>query len=461
MQARSYYESAAPSLTKTVADQTIAIKPLPGDMVPLWDRATATVLWDGTSAWVDVPIEATTTYTAVRDGHHQHKIGEECQYDHSAVQAVQKLTVHTAADGVHQCLIATIVPEPDCAVDTNGFSSADGLAGFSGFVSWHDLTGKLVRVAKFEEGTRIRSVEADGDNAASILEVVDNAILYLSQSETISNSIITKAGRNVRCNFCHKTNCKAQNDGWNHCNSCGQYDSKNYPYESNCICARCGTCGRRFKGEMFIENTCACGGTVIKIGCKLCNKLICSHILDGDPNGPVDKPEITLHQHMLKDIFANVLSAGEYKFVKNGSHFIDASSEYQNAGYEYLHGMYVYQDNTSHTIAQTQMRNNFINKMAGFVRAGDMWSLGEGFHPVLDTYVELQVRIDMLNYYSYAMKGNAVHGLNSALYVNNPAHCTEAVMYIFNALKALPTTASDTQIAAVFDQWVSMVSGLD
>lgn len=62
-QARSYYESTAPSLTKTVADQTVAIKPLPGDMTPLWDKASATVLSDGTTAWVDVPIEGTITYT--------------------------------------------------------------------------------------------------------------------------------------------------------------------------------------------------------------------------------------------------------------------------------------------------------------------------------------------------------------------------------------------------------------
>lgn len=67
-QARSYYESTAVPLTRMVADQTVAIKPLPGDMTPLWDKASATVLSDGTTAWVDVPIEGTITYTAVRGG---------------------------------------------------------------------------------------------------------------------------------------------------------------------------------------------------------------------------------------------------------------------------------------------------------------------------------------------------------------------------------------------------------
>lgn len=129
-QARSWYESTAPSLTKTVADQTITIKPLPGEITPLWNRATAAVLADGTTAWVDVPIEAGITYTAVRGGAHHHEAGEECGHHHEAVQAVQKLTIYTTADGTKQSLIATIVPEPDCTVELNGFSSVDGLAFF-------------------------------------------------------------------------------------------------------------------------------------------------------------------------------------------------------------------------------------------------------------------------------------------------------------------------------------------
>lgn len=67
-QARSYYESCAAPLTKSVAGETFTIKPLPGEMTPLWNEAAATVLSDGTTAWVDVLIEAGVTYTAVRGG---------------------------------------------------------------------------------------------------------------------------------------------------------------------------------------------------------------------------------------------------------------------------------------------------------------------------------------------------------------------------------------------------------
>ncbi len=125
-QARSFYESTAAPLTKTVEGQSIAIKPLPGEMTPLWDQAAATVLSDGTASWVDVPVEATITYTAVRGGFHHHGDGDACDYDNISVQTVQKLSVYTAPDGTKQSLVATIVPEADCKAEFNRFSSDRG-----------------------------------------------------------------------------------------------------------------------------------------------------------------------------------------------------------------------------------------------------------------------------------------------------------------------------------------------
>ena len=125
-QARSFYESTATPLSKTVEGQSIAIKPLPGEMNPLWDQAAATVLSDGTASWVDVPVEATITYTAVRGGFHHHGDGDACDYDNISVQTVQKLSVYTAPDGTKQSLVATIVPEADCKAEFNRFSSDRG-----------------------------------------------------------------------------------------------------------------------------------------------------------------------------------------------------------------------------------------------------------------------------------------------------------------------------------------------
>ena len=441
-QARSYYESTAPSLTKTVADQTIAIKPLPGDMTPLWDRASATVLSDGTTAWVDVPIEAGVTYTAVRDGHHHHEAGEECGHDHTTVQAVQKLTIHTLADGTKQSLIATIVREPDCTVDANGFSSGDGLAGFSGFVSWHDLTGKLVRVAKYENGAKTRSVEAAEDNNAAVLEVVDGAILY----QVSTNNIQTKSYQDDKCYICDKVSCKHKNIALQHCEKCSQEFL-------NCTCKRCPTCG--LKGSL-----CNCNKpSVHPKNCDICGKLLCPHLAGSSVNGPITIDFTCVNDNILNDILKSRMTLDQFKSLQYGNYQVD--QEYQNKDDEYMHGLYVPEDNSSQNIALAKMRAHFVRMALFFINAGSYVDLGWALHPILDTYVEMRTRVDMLNYYTYANLNNVVHGMNSAPYVNNPTPCTEAVQYIYGALKELPVTATASEIGAIFDQWVGTTGGGD
>ena len=172
-------------------------------------------------------------------------------------------------------------------------------------------------------------------------------------------------------------------------------------------------------------------------------------------NNPAPAP--TVHEDMLMDIFNIFLSRPDFLQVRGGSNLID--HDYQSRGDEYRHGLYVYGDNITQSIAQTKMRDNFIYKMGGFVRNRDMASFGEGLHSILDTYVEIQTRVNMLNYYTYDNKLNVVHGMNASPYIHNPVPCTEAAQFIYDALKALPSTASDTEVGAVFDQWVSMVQG--
>lgn len=465
-QARSFYESTAPSLTKTVAEQTIAIKPLPGKMTPLWDRASATVLSDGTTAWVDIPIEAGITYTAVRNGTHHHEAGEECGHNHEAVQAVQKLTIYTASDGTKQSLIATIVPEADCTAKLNDFSSADGLAGFSGFVSWHDLTGKLIRVAKYENGTKTRSVEAAEENNPAVLEIVDNAVLYNSTALPATKTIIDldpndpNNPSNIKCYFCGDKDCKRKNIAYDHCNMCGKYDPKDRPSDSKCICPRCNICGKYKKkvdDDQPDREICQCKNPVATPRkCDVCGKLVCAHPKPDDSGG-VPIMQLTVHEGILTDILGYLFTTEEFLLLKGGSHTVDWN--YQNAGDEYLHGMYVYRDGTSQQTAQTQMRNYFISKMRGFVQTGDLGTFGEGIHPVLDTYMELQPRIDMLNYYSYEFKHNTIQGQFVAPYTINSYPCRQAVQFIWSSLYKMETTVTDAQIGAVFDKWVGTTGG--
>lgn len=459
-QARSYYESTAPSLTKTVADQTIAVKPLPGEMTPLWDRASATVLSDGTTAWVDVPIEAGVTYTAVRGGAHRHEAGEECGHDHAAVQVVQKLTIHTTPDGSRQSLIATIVREPDCAVDANGFSSADGLAGFSGFVSWHDLTGKLIRVAKYENGTKTRSVETTEDNNAAILEVVDDAVLIPMNINTGSPE--TKAPIPVgACKLCKKADCKAKDDLSKHCNICGQYDPPGKDWESKCTCRpRCPWCHTKIPaGKDECPNKCE--GFPIKppVFCTVCGAINCPGHEPDHP--PVTTPPVIVQRDLLAGVLGTWVAYEQLQRMLDGSYGID--QEYQNMGDEYRHGLYIDNFNNERKTAFDNMKSLFIQYIQGYLfltseseMAESFYYLGVALHPIADHYIPLQTRRDMLNFYAYNSPQPIIVGQYVNPYTSDKASCTAAVRYIFNAVQNLNGSASEEEIAAIFDNWLDM-----
>lgn len=457
-QARSYYESTATFLTKTVADQTIAIKPLPGDMTPLWDRASATVLSDGTTAWVDVPIEAGVTYTAVRGGAHHHEAGEECGHDHAAVQAVQKLTVYTSADGTKQSLIATIVREPDCTADANGFSSADGLPGFSGFVSWHDLTGKLIRVAKYENGTKTGSVEATDENNADILEVVDNAILYPRVIDLPVTRIYIPPGA---CTICGKKNCADKNVSSQHCPICNQYDSKKFPFDSNCTCRpRCPYCFTKIPpGKDKCPNGCTGYPIPAPQFCTVCGAINCPGHEPDHP--PVTTPPVIVQRDLLAGVLGTWITYEQLQRILDGSYGID--QEYQNMGDEYRHGLYIDNFNNERKTAFDNMKSLFIQYVQGYLFltseseiTESFYYLGVALHPIADHYIPLQTRRDMLNFYAYNSPQPIIVGQYVNPYTSDKASCTAAVRYIFNAVQNLNGSASEEEIAAIFDHWLDM-----
>lgn len=459
-EARACYESTAAQLTKTVAGREVPIKPLPGTMAPLWDRAVAVVSSGGTSR-VDVPIEAAITYMAVRGGLHDHEEGEEtCGHDHSAVQTVQKLSVYTATDGGRQLSVVTIVPEPDCMVDVTGFSSATGLAGFSGFASWHDLAGRLLRVAGYEQGTKTTCVEVTGDNWAEIGAVVGDVILY-PEANVKPDFAITKAGGD-KCSIC-KQDCKAKGDRSKHCMMCNQYDDYMYPFDSKCACARCSTCGRRFKGTGGMTVTCTCGNNFTPAVCKICGELVCIHLFSADKSDtpvPVHDP-VTAHSAMFDEFFGSRYSSDLIRMMKLTDQMIDRDYRYQ--GNEYIHGMYVLEDGALQSAvraeARAKMRNHFIRYVKGFVLSRDLSSLAEGLHPVLDSYVDIQTKTEILNYYSYLPPIQIVHGMNTSPYVHNPTPCMEALKYIYTELLNVNVSTSETELGALFDAWEKRAQG--
>ena len=457
-QARSFYERTAVPLTKSIGGQSVVIKPLPGEMTPLWDKAAATVLADGTTAWVDVPIEATIVYTAVRNGFHAHEAGESCGRDHSPVQAVQKLTVHTDADGAQRSLIATIVPEGDCTAELNEFSSAEGLDGFSGFVSWHDLAGRLVRVAEYENGVRTRSAEPVGDNEKDIIDIVDDAVLFPVETGIGKNAIETKTANN-KCKICNKdVECRAKNVSSLHCPICRQYDNPGYTYDpdSQCKCRRCNSCGERL--PVGQEECPQCGEKIdMPKFCTICGMYFCPHLTgSGGPN-ITPAPTQTEHEEMFKAALKSLLTADQYEDTKSGSYAIDIN--YQSENYEYMHGLCFTGNDDMKRTALVTMRRHFYGWAKDFLNYGSYYSLGLALHPIADTYVPVQTRIDMLNYYSYRSMQNIVDGSNVVPYSSDTGPSKRALQYIYNALVKLNKTSTEDEINAIFDGWLKQTGG--
>ena len=438
-QARSFYERTAAPLTKSIGGQSVAVKPLPGEITPLWDKAAATVLADGTTAWVDVPIEATVVYTAVRNGFHAHEAGESCGHDHSPVQAVQKLTVHTDADGTQRSLIATIVPEADCTAELNGFSSAEGLDGFSGFVSWHDLTGKLVRVAEYENGVRTRSAEPAGENEKDIIDIVDDAVLYQTTSEQLH---IYSDFPNEPCRICGDKTCRYKHvESW-HCKKCEKD-------KLSCQCRRCDVCGQ--KGSFCICGNGSSGTGELPKYCIVCGRTDCN----GKHPGLVPTPPYIVQEIMLKNTLSDKLSRERYEEVKNGSYAADLFD--QGQGYEHIHGLYEMMSDRNE--AHLKMRDYFILNAQAFVYHDSYYHLGQALHPIIDTYVLLQTRIDMLQYYSYGQKLNIVDGSNVVPYTSSIGPCNKAINYVYDAILKLPKKPTIEQAGAVFDGWLKQTGG--
>lgn len=451
-QARSFYERTAVPLTKSIGGQSVAVKPLPGEMTPLWDKAAATVLADGTTAWVDVPIEATVVYTAVRNGFHTREAGESCGRDHPPVRAVQKLTVHTDADGTQRSLIATIVPETDCTAELNGFSSAEGLEGFSGFVSWHDLTGKLVRVAEYENGVRTRSAEPTGENEKDIIDIVDDAVLYPND---LTDVPVTKAGY---CRLCEKTNCEQPNRMTYHCNMCGKYDPPGKDWLSECECRpRCSKCGRELPKD---KDQCPnCPDTpVTDPFCKYCGILNCKTDHTLGPDKPTVPPPYVVQQEMLTAVLGRSVTQQQFTDIIEGTYTTDLYE--QSQGSEHVHGLYVLTgDGEDQSKAHTKMRDYFVLNAQAFVYHDSYYHLGKALHPIIDTYVLPQTRIDMLGYYSYNSKLNIVNGSNVIPYTSSQGPCSEAIKFIYTELMKLEGAYQNDAVGNVFDRWLKLTGG--
>lgn len=144
--------------------------------------------------------------------------------------------------------------------------------------------------------------------------------------------------------------------------------------------------------------------------------------------------------------------------VKNGSYGTDLFE--QGQGYEHVHGLYeLTGDGEAQNKAHTKMRDYFILNAQAFVYHDSYYHLGKALHPIVDTYVLPQTRIDMLGYYSYNSKLNIVNGSNVIPITSSTGPCVSAIKYVYDALLKLPSKPTAEQTGAVFDGWLKMTGG--
>ena len=164
---------------------------------------------------------------------------------------------------------------------------------------------------------------------------------------------------------------------------------------------------------------------------------------------------------MFDEFFGSRYSSDLIRMMKLTDQMIDR--DYRHRGEEYIHGMYVLEDGALQSAvraeARAKMRNHFIRYVRGFTQSRDLSSLAEGLHPVLDSYVDIQTKTEILNYYSYLPPIQIVHGMNTSPYVHNPTPCMEALKYIYTELLKMNALTSETELGLLFDAWEKRAQG--
>ena len=322
-------------------------------------------------------------------------------------------------------------------------------------MSWHDLTGKLIRVAEYENGVRTRSAEPTGENEKDIIDIVDDAVLYPVETGIDKNAIETKTFPE-KCMFCKDERCKAKNDISSHCSQCNQYEEKTFPFTSNCRCRRCNSCGERL--PVGQEECSKCGEKIdMPKFCTICGMYFCPHLTgSGGPN-IVPAPTQTEHEEMFKAALKSLLTEDQYEDTKSGSYAIDIN--YQSESYEYMHGLYFTGNDDIKRTALVIMRRHFYGWAKDFLNYGSYYSLGLALHPIADTYVLVQTRVGMLGFYSYRSMWNIVDGSNVTPYTSDIGPSKRALQYIYNALIKLNKSSTEDEINAIFNQWLKQTGG--
>lgn len=217
------------------------------------------------------------------------------------------------------------------------------------------------------------------------------------------------------CNICRKK-CQAKNERMRHCNVCSQYKDSSHD------CQRCNTCGSR--------DDCNCDNP--------------------NPGGPIGaSPSAAITTALRGKITSVQLNA-----VIVGQNFYN-QSPYLSHSNLYRHGIYQLSDMST---ARAKTRNSFVSDAREFLKDKNrrIYYFGMALHPILTAYIPLPIFAKTLDLHPYPNSGSG--SIDQVVGCGAATTADETVGHVWNELKKLNSSATDTQIGAVYDLWAAAAS---
>lgn len=442
-----YEQHKAKFATTKSANFQDVVKPLPGNFTALWEQATERQV--GSDVITTIPIISQVNYLAIypcSSGHEGH------EHNHSEIAVVQKLVVIQGASD-SKCYIVNITPYENCSLSSSeinaNFIIGDELADFNGFVAYHELDGTVAFVEKYGAGAKMEVASQGNETLCS--EITKSVKLYKQELAKMALMYNT-------CFICYELECTQPNVVSFHCTIC-------YSNYNNCShgsqVSRCSKCGY-ITNENPALNQCICTTSPPSNTCSICFSSNCTSQHLNDPpcalcyysrsecNDYREDRYVTsthVHYQVIRDLARSFLSSANMHHFQHGSASTDSGCN--TPGYEYVHNLRL--SNESPLEAYNKIRNWFIAKVK-FYKSSNYTGMGEALHPVLDWYLPVSQRQQMLNYYSY-------HSfVNIFPYSPQLSSRNSDVLQLHNSIVNLPQQPSDSQIGTLLDNWTDIGS---
>lgn len=447
--ARQIFESRSSSLPNTKStDLSDIVRPMPADIVPLWNMAVESSYVGGVAT--TVPILSGVGYRAVYPCTDH---GADAEHSHSCA-VVQKLVVLEPSDGEAVCYIVNVVPYEGAHDGGDSpaahFAYGSGAVGFSGFAAYHLFDGTLSHIDGFDNGA-LCGTALLGEGAA-LGEITRNVKLFFEVSvgskaySAFDPEYSICSMCFLRCGAAYDSEMDYTNPKYNanlanyakHCTTCRQLKTDGKPGSVNrCQCTtpggvKCNVCG---------DVNCPPGRHIISDWrCAYCDDISCTSRVDDRGNSVPPN----LQRPMFLDALKDRIPYQNLHTIQVDSYGVEGGM--RSSGQEYLHNLVP--PGESAEVLKERLRNRFIEMVTMYKDAGEQaTSLGSAIHPLVDCYIPHQQRVDALDYYSYFMFGDIGWAGRGA-----PMSAV-AIRDIYNSIMNLPKYPSAAQVGALFDVW--------